>query len=588
MGYTIIEIANTHGGKREYLDRLIKTYEGFSGNYGMKFQPFSAETIATSDFPWYDVYTKLYFTPEEWSEIIVDAGRSKDVWLDLFDSYGAQILTENLDQVYGLKLQVSVLFNEEVIETLAGIDLSAKKLILNVASLEMPTIKHFLEHIGAKLNAEEILLELGFQANPTDLVDSGISKLDAIKSQFSNRIVFADHVNGEDPYATWLPAFALLKGADVIEKHVMLDEETEYDFYSSLKPQQFAEMDSILKSTVNLLDQPFINDKEKEYLDKSLMKPILKTAKKAGEFIRAQDLTFRRSGQDGLSWLDIQNLQEDFHILSSDIEAGQTLKKSDFKKATIAIIVAGRLKSSRLKAKALKKIGDLSSVDFCLRSACRFENVNHVILATSDLESDAELEHHTYKPSVVFHKGDPEDVIQRYLDVVRKLKIDVVIRVTADMPFIDNEIGQILLKEHFRCGNDFTSGSNAAVGTCAEIISSRALEVVKSYFPSANYSEYMTLYFLNNQDYFKTKLIDLPAHLVRDYRLTLDYQEDLEMFNEIDSALNKNGEYGLRKIFEFLDENPQVASINQHLTLKYRTDNNLIKKLNEVTKIVVN
>ena len=585
MSYTIIEIANTHGGKRDYLDRLIKAYEGYRGNYGMKFQPFSAETIATPDFPWYDVYTKLYFSSKEWEEIILSAGNSKDVWLDLFDSYGVQILRENLDRVYGLKLQVSVLFNEEVIEALAEIDLSGKKLILNVASLEMPRIQHFLDHIGTKLNADEILLELGFQSNPTDLFDSGISKLDAIKSEFSNRIVFADHVNGEDPYAIWLPAFSLLKGANVIEKHVMLDEETEYDFYSSLKPQQFAVMDTILNSTINLLDQPFINDKEREYLDKSLMKPILKTAKKAGEFIRAEDLTFRRSGQDGLSWLDVQNLQEDFHILSSDIEAGQTLKKSDFKKATIAIIVAGRLKSSRLKAKALKRIGDLSSVEFCLRSACRFENVNHVILATSDLESDAELEHHTYKPSIVFHKGDPDDVIQRYLDIVRKLKVDVVIRVTADMPFIDNEIGQILLKGHFKNGSDFTSGSKAAVGTNVEILTASAMEEVKRHFPLANYSEYMTWYFMNNQDHFKIHLVDFPEELVRDYRLTLDYQEDLEMFNRIHEELKSKGEYTIRDIFELLDANPEIPEMNGHLTLKYRTDQELIDTLNRVTRI---
>ena len=344
-------------------------------------------------------------------------------------------------------------------------------------------------------------------------------------------------------------------------------------------------MDAILKATVNLLDQPFINDKEREYLDKSLMKPILKTAKKGGEFIRAEDLTFRRSGQDGLSWLDIQNLQEDFHILSSDIEAGQTIKKSDFKKATIAIIVAGRLKSSRLNAKALKKIGDLSSVEFCLRSACRFENVNHVILATSDLESDAELEHHIYKPSVVFHKGDPDDVIQRYLDIVRKLKIDVVIRVTADMPFIDNEIGQILLQEHFKGGSDFTSGSKAAVGTNVEILTASALEEVKRHFPSANYSEYMTWYFMNNQDHFKIHLVDFPGDLVRDYRLTLDYQEDLEMFNRIHEELKSKGEYSIRDIFELLDVNPEIPEINGHLTLKYRTDQELIDTLNRVTRI---
>lgn len=585
MIYTIIEIANTHAGSREYLDRLIQTYSQYSVHFGMKFQPFSAETIATPDFPWYDVYTKLYFSPFEWGEIIGKAAQTKDVWLDLFDLYGVEILKQYSAQVHGLKLQVSVLFNEEVIGHLSKMDLKGKKLILNVAALDIPSIHHFLIHIGSKLNVEEILLELGFQANPTDLVDSGISKLDIIKKEFPNRVVFADHVSGEDPYAIWLPSFAVLKGADIIEKHVMLDEHTEYDYYSSLKPAQFAEMIGILQTTTSLLIQSFINSKEIEYLEKSLMKPMLIKAKKAGEFIRAEDLTFRRSGKEGLSWLDVQNLQKDFHILRTDIQEGETLKKGDFKKATIAIIVAGRLKSSRLKEKALKKIGDLSSVEFCLRSACRFQNVNHVILATSNLESDSELENHTYDKSVIFHKGDPEDVIQRYLDIVRKLKIDIVIRVTADMPFIDNEFGQILLNAHFDKGADFTSGRTAAVGTNVEVMTASALEEVKSHFPSANYSEYMTWYFMNNQDHFYINLVDYPQALIRHYRLTLDYQEDLEMFNRIDEKLRSKGEYTIRDIFKLLDENPDLAEVNGHLTLRYRTDQDLIDTLNKVTRI---
>lgn len=585
MIYTIIEIANTHGGDRQYVNRLLEAYKTYTGHYGMKFQPFSADTIATKDFPWYDVYEKLYFSAEEWGEIITEASLTKDVWLDLFDTYGVEILKLYLPQVHGLKLQVSVLFNEEVIDLLSEIDLQGKKLILNVAALDIPKIEHFLSHIGGKLNPDEIQLELGFQANPTELIDSGIGKIDQIKSRFKNKIVFADHIDGEDPFAVWLPSFAILKGADIIEKHVMLDEDTEYDYYSSLKPTQFAEMDKILGSTLELLNQSFINPKEIEYLQKSLMKPILKSDKKAGEFISVDDLSFRRSGQEGMSWLDIQNLQKDFHILRADLKSGETLKRSNFKKATIGIIVAGRLKSSRLEAKALKKIGDLSSVEFCLRSACRFENVNHVILATSDLDSDAELANHTLNGSVMFHKGHPEDVIQRYLDIVRQLKIDVVIRVTADMPFIDNEIGQILLKSHFEAGADFTSGKEAAVGTNVEIITASALENVKSHFPSADYSEYMTWYFMNNQDHYKINIVNYPTELVRDYRLTLDYQEDLVLFNKIDDRLKAKGEYTIRDVFDLLDNAADLVSINNHLTLKYRTDQGLIDTLNKQTRI---
>lgn len=57
---------------------------------------------------------------------------------------------------------------------------------------------------------------------------------------------------------------------------------------------------------------------------------------------------------------------------------------------------------------------------------------------------------------MVFHKGDPEDVIKRYLGIVEKLKIDIIIRVTADMPFVSSIIVEKLLKSHFSEGADYT------------------------------------------------------------------------------------------------------------------------------------
>ncbi|MCB9239854.1 MAG: N-acetylneuraminate synthase family protein [Flavobacteriales bacterium] len=586
MNYTILEVANTHGGDFSYLMDLIKRYETYRGPYGMKFQPFSADTIATKDFPWYDVYTELYFTPEQWNDVFSEAEKTKDIWIDLFDEYGVDIVKRNLARIHGIKMQVSVLFNDEVIQALSDLDLSGKKLIINVAALELDQIEHFVDRISNTLQVEELLLELGFQANPTELVDSGINKILEIKSRFPFRVVFADHVEGTDEYAILLPALAIARGADVIEKHIMLDRETKYDFYSSLTPQRFETMIGHLQQLAQLEGQPFINDKEREYLQKSLMKPILRHAKSAGELIDFnKDLTFRRSGKDGLNILEIKELQNSFHVLRTSKKEGETLVRSDFKKATIAIIVAGRLKSSRLKEKALKHIGDLSSIEYCLRSACRFENVNHVILATSDLESDSELKNHTYNDSVVFHRGHPDDVIQRYLDIINPLKIDVVVRVTADMPFIDNEIGQILLKSHFEKGADFTSGSEAAVGTNVEVMNAHALRRIKQHFPLADYSEYMTWYFVNNKEHFHVNHVEFPKDLVRNYRLTLDYQEDLEMFNELHTALAPKGEFTIRDVFEYLDAHPETAAINGHMTLRYRTDQSLIDTLNKVTKI---
>ena len=232
------------------------------------------------------------------------------------------------------------------------------------------------------------------------------------------------------------------------------------------------------------------------------------------------------------------------------------------------------------------QIGDLTSVELCLKNALQLKNINHCILATSNLEEDAELVNYIYSKNVVFHTGDPFDVIDRYLQIINQLKIDVIVRVTADMPFISNDVLDPILKSHFESGADYSRAKKAAIGTNLEIINAEALRRVKSFFPSADYSEYMTYYFTNNPNHFLINEIDLPSELVRDYRLTLDYPEDLELFNKITTALNDKGEdVNLKNIIKYLDENPDDLKINSGLEVKYHSDPTLIAKLNQHTKI---
>ena len=98
----------------------------------------------------------------------------------------------------------------------------------------------------------------------------------------------------------------------------------------------------------------------------------------------------------------------------------------------------------------------------------------------------------------------------------------------------------------------------------------------------------MTWYMRNNADIFKVNLVDIPPELQRNYRLTLDYPEDLEMFNRLYAVLDeKKLEPTLINVFSVLDETPSISNINQHLTLLYQTDNELINKLNKVTRIPI-
>jgi spore coat polysaccharide biosynthesis protein SpsF (cytidylyltransferase family) len=174
--------------------------------------------------------------------------------------------------------------------------------------------------------------------------------------------------------------------------------------------------------------------------------------------------------------------------------------------------------------------------------------------------------------------------MQRYIDVCEAYELDVVVRITADMPFVDDEICSFLLDKHFKSGAEYTVGTDAAVGVNLEIFNVSCLKRIKAYFPNAEYSEYMTWYFQNNPDHVRIQKIDLPTIFVRTYRLTLDYEEDLALFNEIHKQMGSTN-YSLRQVIDYLDLHPEIASMNAHLTLKYKTDQALIDLLNDKTKI---
>ncbi|MFZ9455512.1 MAG: hypothetical protein ACO27Q_09805, partial [Bacteroidia bacterium] len=102
-------------------------------------------------------------------------------------------------------------------------------------------------------------------------------------------------------------------------------------------------------------------------------------------------------------------------------------------------------------------------------------------------------------------------------------------------------------------GADYTTGLGAPIGANMEIMNVTALRRIKDYFKSANYSEYMTWYFTNNPEYFNLNFVELHNEWIGDYRLTLDYEEDLEMYNRIMKYYEEtHSEFSLASIVAYL------------------------------------
>ena len=589
LPHIILETANFHSGDTGQLKDAINRFATLDyNNLGIKFHAFHHDNVALPDFSWHPIVKNFYIDADHWREIIdLAAAKNFKVWLDLFCVYGVETLAKNLTNIHGVKLQPSILDNLEILAELKKLTLQNKELIINVSGLELSDIQRYLEGFK-KFNFKKVILQLGFQNFPTQVEDTSLKKIDVIKAAFPGmEIGYADHIDAETPFSKRFPVYAYLKGCAYLEKHICnIRKETKYDFNSALELDEMKEVAAEIRLVNRCFTAGFISENERKYFEKSIQKPVLKTPLNAGQLVAAADVMFRRTDKPGLNYKELKDLQNGFFILNKPKNERDTLTAGDYKKPKIAAIVAARMKSSRLKQKAILPIQGMSSIERCLDNCLKFPFTDEVILATSTLEEDAVLGEYTLKGRAKFWQGDPEDVISRYLGACDKYGVDVIVRVTGDCPVISPEIAAFLLKSHFAAGADFTESRRFAVGSNSQVYNVEALKRVLQLVGRAEYSEHMTLYMTNNPGIFKVNYVDLPEELVRDYRLTLDYQEDLDMFNELFKKLAEQDlDSSLLNVIKVLDENPSIPLLNAHKTLVYKTDKDLIKLLNEKTTI---
>ena len=145
-------------------------------------------------------------------------------------------------------------------------------------------------------------------------------------------------------------------GAEYIEKHFCLKRSrSPYDKFSSIEPNQIKELIRKIENINLAKGNLFVNKKEKQYLLDSVQIPVANKDLNAKSILSIKDLDYKRTNQKGLNFNEIIKLSDKRIILSRNKKKNETFKKSDFKKANVGVLITGRMKSSRLPKKALKK-----------------------------------------------------------------------------------------------------------------------------------------------------------------------------------------------------------------------------------------
>lgn len=234
-----------------------------------------------------------------------------------------------------------------------------------------------------------------------------------------------------------------------------------------------------------------------------------------------------------------------------------------------AVFVTVRMKSTRLPRKALLEIENRSTIEHLIDRAKAAKLPDMVVLCTSILPEDEVLVDAAKRNGVEAFRGSPDDKLDRYLQAAKKYGVDFIVNIDGDDILCDSDLVDRTIEQFRKTGADYIGWRGFPVGAVPTGIKIEALERVCKLKEEKD-TEVWGGYFTDT-GLFKVKYLEAEEALrYPEFRMTLDYPEDLEFFKVVFKRLYKPRKIiPLREIVELLVQNPEIAKINQKVQKAY-------------------
>ncbi|MDZ4838525.1 MAG: glutamate-1-semialdehyde 2,1-aminomutase [Bacteroidota bacterium] len=236
----------------------------------------------------------------------------------------------------------------------------------------------------------------------------------------------------------------------------------------------------------------------------------------------------------------------------------------------ILSITQARLSSSRFPGKVLQNIADKSLLEMHLNRVSKSTIIDKIIVATSIQKEDDIIAEHVESLGYECFRGDLNNVLKRFYDAVQYYNPDLIVRLTADCPFIDSEVIDDTIRLLLNNNADYASNIYPPTypdGLDCEIFTKSALLTAYAEAITTVDLEHVTPYIRNNSSLAgknKFKSVNFESNInTSDYRLTVDNPEDLIVIEYLYRDLGLDASY--TDIVDYLHNNPLAISANKHL-----------------------
>ena len=243
----------------------------------------------------------------------------------------------------------------------------------------------------------------------------------------------------------------------------------------------------------------------------------------------------------------------------------------NYKNKNIVAIIQARWNSTRFPGKIAYLIEDKSVLNHVVDRMVGTKYIKQVCCALPKSKDSIKIKKLIDHSSVNFFFGDEEDVLKRFYDAAIFMKADIIVRVTSDCPINFPIVNEKVIKLLIDNDLDYACNNNPPTfphGLDCEVFTFKALKLCNENAIENYDREHVTPWLRECKNIKKLNLFCAEKD-VKQFRLTLDYEEDLLLLRKIFCKLKDyKNPIDLKFFLNFLKSNKDLFEINQKHTIE--------------------
>ena len=233
----------------------------------------------------------------------------------------------------------------------------------------------------------------------------------------------------------------------------------------------------------------------------------------------------------------------------------------------VLAIIQARMGSTRLPGKVMKKINDNTVIEIILERLKLSNMIDNTVVATTNNPKDISLREYLLERGYECEVGSEENVLERYVEVAKKNKAEIVIRITGDCPLVDPSLVDQMIN-YFRDNNlDYLSNINPPSfpdGLDIEVFYSSCLYEAYRKTSDVYDLEHVTPFLRRNEN---LKTANFRNQVDLSYlRWTLDEEKDLKVLKRIFKEFSPRIDFSWQEVLDLQQTNKNIFNENAKIT----------------------